>query len=250
MSARSADWLVPDWPAPDGVRALITTRAGGVSVGSHASLNLGRHVGDAPEAVAENRRRLVSVLPAAPIWLNQVHGTEFLEVDAKTDRSAIHTADAAFTLLRDQPCAVMVADCLPVLFCDLSGTCVAAAHAGWRGLAAGILERTVAALPIPPHQLLAYLGPAIGPHAFEVGAEVRAAFVEPDASCEAAFVAVATMPGKYLADLFQLARRRLHLAGIDAVYGGSDCTFSSPQRFFSYRRDGQTGRMAALIWRE
>lgn len=248
MKTANPDWLVPDWPAPPGVRALITSRAGGVSAGCHASLNLGRHVGDAPEAVEENRRRLYAALPAPPLWLNQVHGTAVLGVDAATDRTVIHTADAAVTILRGQPCAVMVADCLPVLFCDRAGTCVAAAHAGWRGLAAGILEQTVAAMPANPADLMAYLGPAIGPQAFEVGAEVREAFLAQDAGCHSAFATPEDRPGKYLADLFLLARRRLQAAGIGSIYGGADCTYSSPQRFYSYRRDGQTGRMAALVW--
>jgi len=248
MTPANPDWLVPDWPAPPGVRALITTRAGGVSAGGHASFNLGRHVGDVSTAVEENRRRLCAALPTPPVWLNQVHGTAVLAVDAATDRSAIHTADAAATTLRGQPCAVMVADCLPVLLCDRAGTCVAAAHAGWRGLAAGILEQTVAAMPTNPADLMAYLGPAIGPQAFEVGAEVRAVFLAQDAGCHSAFATTEERPGKYLADLFSLARRRLLAAGVGAIFGGSDCTYSSPQRFYSYRRDGQTGRMAALVW--
>jgi YfiH family protein len=242
------NWLVPDWPVPPAVGALITTRHGGVSAGRHASLNVGRHVGDTADAVEENRRRLCAALPGPPLWLNQVHGTAVTVIDAATDLSVIHTADAAVTMLRCQPCVVMVADCLPVLFCDLGGSCVAAAHAGWRGIAAGVLEQTVASMPAPAAQLMAYLGPAIGPDAFEVGAEVRAAFVELDARCDQAFVAVGEKEGKFRADLFQLARLRLHAAGVTKIFGGSDCTFSAPQRFFSYRRDGQTGRMAALIW--
>lgn len=241
----SEAWIVPDWPAPENVRSLVTTRAGGVSSGAYASLNLGDHVGDDPLAVAENRRRVAAGLPAPPLWLNQVHGTTVLDAG---DSCAGQTpeADAAFARRSGVVCAVMTADCLPVLLCDQSGSVVAAVHAGWRGLRAGVLEQTVAAMACPGQQLLAWLGPAIGPAAFEVGDEVRDAFVAENAQAEAAFTAL--RPGKCLADIYLLARLALGRVGVTAVYGGNCCTVLDAQRFFSYRRDGATGRMASLIW--
>jgi YfiH family protein len=240
------DLLLPDWPAPPGVRAVMTLRTGGVSGGPYASLNLGDHVGDVPEAVAGNRQRLreALALPAEPFWLEQVHGTEVARFGGPDRRRA----DAAVALEHGQVCAVMVADCLPVLLADRGGTCVAAAHAGWRGLATGVLEAAVAALPVDPSRMTAWLGPAIGPEAFEVGPEVREAFVAVDPDAAEAF-----RPGtgdRWLADVYHLARQRLARAGVADVHGGGLCTVSEPARFFSYRRDGVTGRMAALIWRE
>lgn len=237
--------IFPDWPAPACVRAAVTTRVGGVSVGPYASLNLGDHVGDNPAAVAENRARLIQALglPAAPRWLKQVHGTCVLDVAAAAQGGE---ADAGFTSRPGIVCAVLTADCLPVLFCDRAGTRVATAHAGWRGLVAGVLERTVDALGVLPADVLAWLGPAIGPQAFEVGEEVRAIFLSQDETVEAAFRPHGK--GRWLADLYALARHRLHRYGVDAVYGGGLCTFSDPAHFFSYRRDGVTGRMASLIW--
>lgn len=237
------DWIVPDWPAPARVRALSTTRAGGVSTGPYAGLNLGNHVGDTPVAVLANRRLLRAALPAEPLWLRQVHGTRV--VDAAV-ASIGAEADAALSREAGRVCVVMTADCLPVLLCDRAGRVVAVAHAGWRGLVAGVLEQTVAAMAVAPGQLLAWLGPAIGPAAFEVGDEVRAAFVEADPAAVTGFVAGA--PGKWRADLFLLARQRLARLGIGGVYGGGVCTFSDPQRFFSHRRDRVSGRMATLIW--
>ena len=240
------DWIIPDWPAPARVCSLITTRLGGVSVNPYASLNLGDHVGDDPLAVAANRRRLNCRLPAPPFWLNQVHGTAVVDAAISAASTQIPTADAAFTHQAGIVCGVMTADCLPVLLCDRSGTVVAAAHAGWRGLQAGILERTVAAMGLPGTRLLAYLGPAIGPQAFEVGAEVRSAFVDRSDDAAAAF-----QPhdhGKWLADLYLLARQRMSAKGLAQIYGGDCCTVTDAERFFSYRRDGQTGRMASLIW--
>lgn len=234
--------LVPDWPVPARVRALITTRAGGTSVGPYASLNLADHVGDDPAAVRANRARLRALLPAEPVWLEQVHGTDVLCVETGGARRA----DAAVSRTPGTVCAVLTADCLPVLLADRAGTVVAAAHAGWRGLCAGVLERTVAAMDTDPGQLLAWLGPAIGPEAFQVGDEVRAAFLAVDAAAAAAFRPDG--PGKWRADLYALARQRLARAGVQARYGGGLCTFSDPGRFFSYRRDGTTGRMASLIW--
>lgn len=240
----SSDWIVPEWPAPPQVRSLLTTRHGGVSRGAYASLNLGDHVGDDPLAVAENRRRLASRLDTSPVWLNQVHGT--LVLDAGQLPSALRPeADASFTRRPGVACAVMTADCLPVLLCDKAGSVVAAAHAGWRGLHAGILERTVAAMACPGEELLAYLGPAIGAQAFEVGDEVRTAFVAANAQDALAFK---PQGGKWLADIYLLARQRLARLGVDAIFGGDCCTVGEPERFFSYRRDGVTGRMASMIW--
>jgi YfiH family protein len=236
--------IVPDWPAPANVRALQTTRIGGVSCGPWAGFNLGDHVGDDPQAVASNRARLRALLPAEPVWLRQVHGA--VAVDAALAGKSVPEADAAFARQPGVVCAVLTADCLPVLFCDRSGTAVAAAHAGWRGLLAGVLESAMAALGRPPAELLAWLGPAIGPHAFEVGPEVRAAFVAGDTGAAAAFV-----PGagdRWWCDLPLLARRRLAAAGVQAVFGGDACTASEPGRYFSYRRDGVSGRMASLVW--
>lgn len=242
-------WIIPDWPAPASVRSLITTRQGGVSRAPYASLNLGDHVGDDPLAVAANRQRLGRSLPATPCWLQQVHGTTVL--DAGAGSAQVRVADGAFARNVAVVCVVMTADCLPVLLCDRAGTVVAAAHAGWRGLQAGILERTVAAMAVPGVELLAYLGPAIGPQAFEVGGEVRAAFVDAHAQAAAAFKPLpqpVNRSGGWLADIYRLARQRLASLGVEGVYGGEYCTVSQESRFFSYRRDGVTGRMASLIW--
>ena len=238
-------WLTPDWPVPPRVQALITTRAGGVSVGPYASLNPADHVSDDPQAVRRNREILRAALPQEPHCLKQVHSAKVHRVSG--DAQGVPEADAAVSGVANQVCAVLTADCLPVLFCADDGSEVGAAHAGWRGLAAGILEQTVQAMAQPGAALLAYLGPAIGPRAFEVGPEVRAEFVAIDAQAAAAFQPV---PGsdKYLADLYLLARQRLARVGVTRVYGGDFCTYSEPQRFFSYRRDGVTGRMASLIW--
>lgn len=238
-------WLLPDWPAPGNVRALSTTRAGGASAGPFASFNLAAHVGDDPVAVAANRRRLSARLPGAPLWLAQVHGCRVVDVEAA--ETGVE-ADAAIARRRGRVCAVLTADCLPVLLCDDAGTAVAAAHAGWRGLAAGIIEATVQAMPSPPERLLAWLGPAIGPQAFEVGAEVREAFLAHSAEAAAAFAAKEN--GKWLADLFRLATQRLNASGVLRVFGGGQCTFSQAERFYSFRREKTTGRMASLIWIE
>ncbi|WP_029918964.1 peptidoglycan editing factor PgeF [Nevskia soli] len=246
-AAGSLDLLFPEWPAPARVRAACTTRLGGVSQGVYASLNLGRS-GDDSAAVSENRRRVRQALglPAEPCWIRQVHGVRAVQMpQAAPDPEA----DASFTFEPGVVCAVQAADCMPVLFCDRAGTVVAAAHAGWRGLAGGVLERTVAAMGVPPGQLLAWLGPAIGPEAFEVGEEVREAFVTADAAAAGAFRAGA-VAGKHYADLFALARMRLAQVGVSQVSGGGLSTHADPARFYSYRRDGVTGRMAALIWLE
>jgi len=235
--------VVPDWPAPARVRSLMTTRTGGVSQAAWASLNLGDHVGDDPARVAANRARLRERLPAEPGWLGQVHSARVVELGRDAEREA----DAAFTRQAGQVCAVLTADCLQVLFCDRAGSVVAAAHAGWRGLADGVLEAAVAAMQVPPDAVLAWMGAAIGPRAFEVGDEVREAFVDRHPEAAAAFVPQ-PVPGKWLADLYQLARIRLDRIGVQAIYGGGRCTFSETGVFFSYRRDGVTGRMASLIW--
>lgn len=239
----SADFIVPDWPAPANVRALQTTRRGGYSQGVWAGLNLATHVGDLPETVQANRRWLREYLPAEPHWLNQVHGTACAIAGQSPQDTC---ADASVGLAAQQLCVVMTADCLPVLFCSRDGQAVAAAHAGWRGLLAGVLETTVAQMQVAPSEVLAWLGPAIGPQAFEVGDEVRAAFVAESPAAAGAFSAHGN---KWLADLYALARQRLQRAGVNAVYGGGLCTFSQPEDFYSYRRDGVTGRMASLIWR-
>lgn len=240
-------WLTPEWPAPKWIRAVSSTRLGGVSVPPFDSLNLGDHVGDDPASVQQNRARLGDelALPSAPLWLRQVHGTRV--VDAK-DASRGAEADACVAFEAGLVCVVMTADCLPVLFCDREGTRVGIAHAGWRGLAAGVLEATVRALDCERSRLLAWLGPAIGPRAFEVGDEVRAAFVERHPTAQTAFEPSPT--GRWLADIYALARLRLREAGVSAVFGGGLCTYTDAERFYSYRRDTRTGRMASLIWRE
>jgi YfiH family protein len=237
--------ILPDWPAPPRVRAASTTRLGGVSPAPFDGLNLADHVGDDPAHVARNRALLRDrlALPAEPLWLAQVHGCEVADAGKAAPGCA---ADAALTRAPGQVCAVMTADCLPVLLCDRRGRAVAAAHAGWRGLAAGVIERTVAALGADSDEVLAWLGPAIGPEAFEVGGEVREAFVADDPDAAVEFRARGT--GKWLADLYGLARRRLGRAGVGRVYGGGLCTYGDPARFYSFRRDGATGRMASLIW--
>ncbi len=240
--------IEPDWPAPASVFALSTTRQGGVSAAPWASFNLGAHVGDDPVAVVANRQRLQGLLPHAVRiqWLSQVHGASVVNASAE---ESIPEADGCWSRAAGAACAVMTADCLPVLLCDREGTVVAAAHAGWRGLAAGVLEASVAAMGVAGDSLLAWLGPAIGPAAFEVGAEVRQYFLTSAVSpreVEACF-RPAGRPGHYLCDLYQLARLRLRSVGVEAIYGGDLCTYSESERFFSYRRDGQTGRMVSLV---
>lgn len=239
------DPIEPDWPAPPRVRALATTRRGGVGRGPYDSLNLGTHVGDDAEVVAENRRRLGVRLPADPMWLEQVHGTEVAEHGVGP---GVVRADACVARAPGAVCAVLTADCLPVLFCDQAGSVVAAAHAGWRGLVGGVLERTVEAMGVAPDSLIAWLGPAIGPGRFEVGGEVRSAFVDAVPGAGAEFRPVPG--GKWVADLYGLARRRLAAAGVRSVHGGGWCTYDDEARFFSYRRDRVTGRQATLIWLE
>jgi YfiH family protein len=242
----SVNWLEPEWPAPAGVRALSTFRSGGVSLARYASLNLGGHVGDLPGAVAENRRRLRAAvgLPAEPVWLAQVHGTHVIDLDVAADFDA--SADAVFTQRRGRVCAILTADCLPLLFAADSGDLVAAAHAGWRGLAGGVIEATVKALRVAPERLMAWLGPAIGSGHFEIGAEVREALLGGDSGAEAAFAP--NTRGRFMADLWLLARRRLAALGVERIYGGGQCTFGQGEQYFSHRRDGVTGRQATLIW--
>lgn len=244
----SADPLgfAAEWPAPATVHTLITTRASGVSKAPYATLNLGRHVGDDPQAVAANRALLRAQLPNEPVWLNQVHGIKVL--DAATVGLEVPEADASISRTPGVVCAIMTADCLPVLLADSKGSVVGAAHAGWRGLCNGVIEATVEAMAIPGNELVAWLGPAIGPDAFEVGTEVRAAFLQQDQAADAAFSPLED--GKYLADIYLLARQRLARLGVAQVHGGDFCTVIERDRFFSYRRDHVTGRMASCIWIE
>jgi polyphenol oxidase len=238
-------WLTPEWPAPPTVRALSTLRTGGVSAMPYAALNLADHVGDEPAAVAANRSQLRSAadLPADPVWLNQVHGAQVADLDAGMAGGA---ADAAICRQPGRVCAILTADCLPILLADASGGAVAAVHAGWRGLAAGVIEGTVRELDVAPGDLMAWLGPAIGPQHFEVGAEVRDALLQGDPGGGGAFAPNAR--GRFMADLPQLARRRLVTLGISRIYGTDACTYAHSERYFSHRRDGRCGRQATLIW--
>lgn len=237
------DWIVPDWPVPTNVRALITTRSGGVSTGRFASMDLGQRIEDDMQSVRTNRTSLRDLLPAEPKWLVQVHGARVADADRLQQPVE---ADAMVARNPGSVCIVTVADCLPVLLTNRAGSVVAAAHAGWRGLAGGVLENTVRAMGTTPGELLAYFGPAIGPSAFEVSADVRDAFLAQSADAACAFVN--HQPGKWRADLFALARQRLRACGVTQIYGGGLCTYSDPLRFFSHRRDKVTGRMGALIW--
>jgi len=236
--------LRPDWPAPARVQAAVTTRAGGVSQGPWASLNLADHVQDDAAAVAENRLRLgVGLsLPAEPLWLTQVHGS----IIAGADNAPGCEADGSYSDRPGVVCAVLTADCLPVLLCDRAGREVAAVHAGWRGLAGGVVEAALDRFAAPPDEILAWLGPAIGPAAFEVGEEVRATFLADNPAAAAAFRP--TRPDHWLADLYALATLRLARRGVSAVYGGGLCTYTDAERFYSFRREPVTGRMASLIW--
>jgi YfiH family protein len=237
------DLIIPDEPAPPNVRIRITTRAGGRSVGPYTSFNLGDHVGDDPVAVAANRALLNMHLSVKPLWLKQVHGTRCIDA---AQASAGAEADASFTRTPGIACAVLTADCLPVLLCDTAGSVVAAVHAGWRGLAAGIIETTVTAMSVPENTVLAWLGPAIGPDHFEVGSEVREAFITHHPEAAAAFTPHGN--NRWLCNLYQLARQRLAALGVHHVASGDLCTMCDHTHYFSYRRDGTTGRMASLIW--
>ncbi|MBI3481336.1 MAG: peptidoglycan editing factor PgeF [Nitrosomonadales bacterium] len=272
----SSHLIVPDWPAPQNVRALQTTRVGGFGSAPYDSFNLGDHVGDVPLVVARNRMSLNTLLPSEPVWLKQVHGT--VVVDTATSGCGAPEADASISRHAGSVCVVMTADCLPVLLCDTQGSVVGAAHAGWKGLEAGVIEATVQAMKVVPRNLMAWLGPAISQPAFEVGEEVRTLFVDADPHAAAAFIP--GQNGKWQADLYALARLRLNVLGVTQIYGGGDCdtllrssrlreqspaappapdgstapcrdgycTYREPERFFSYRRDGVTGRMGTFIW--
>lgn len=246
LQGLAAHVIRPRWPVPANVRALVTTRSGGVSRGAFASLNLGGHVGDAPDAVAGNRALLRELLPSEPVWMEQVHGCDVIDA-ARHPANRRPRADGAVTRTAGVVCAVLTADCLPVLLADRGGGVVGIAHAGWRGLAAGVIESTIARMGIAAEDVIGYLGPGIGPRAYEVGEEVRAAFTRQSARAADAFVP--SGPGKYLADLYLLARQRLGAAGVIEIHGGDFCTHGDP-RFFSYRRDRDTGRMASLVWME
>jgi polyphenol oxidase len=258
----SVQVITPDWPAPLHVRAAFTLRIGGVSGGPYDSLNLGTHVGDSPAAVAENCRRVRETLrlPNEPVWLQQVHGIQVVDIAAPGSNAAGAVsqtgqapseppiADASVSRSAGYVCAIRVADCMPVLFASKDGSVIGAAHAGWRGLAGGVLEATIDRLGVPPSHLIAWMGPSIGPENFEVGNDVRDAFFAADEDAASAFTPNAR--GRWQCDLYALARRRLQAIGVSGAFGGGWCTFAERDRFFSYRRDGQCGRMAALIWME
>jgi polyphenol oxidase len=239
---KNSDLIIPNWPAHANVKALQTNRLGGVSLAPYNSLNLGSHVNDNPIHVAQNRQMLSQFLPSEPVWLNQVHGINVVDA-ASTD--CVPDADASYTTRKNVVCVTMTADCLPILVCDTAGTLVASIHAGWRSLCDGVIEATITKLPAKPANLMAWLGPAIGPNAFEVGAEVREQFMAKDAKSELAFK---KHGDKYLADIYKIATQRLNNLGVTQIYGGGECTYTDEERFFSFRRDGVTGRMATLIW--
>jgi len=243
----TVNWLQADWPAPDFIKAGTTLRQGGVSKGAYASFNLATHVGDELAAVEENRVILTQGLnaPDAPQWLEQIHSTKAVLLP---NEEAIPKADASYTLKENVVCAVMTADCLPLLITDKHGSCVAAIHAGWRGLCDGIIEATIKKLPTEPESLLVWLGPAIGADVYEIGEEVYDAFIHGDNKAKQAFTSVSE--GHWLFDIYQLAKYRLHKMGIKQIYGGDHCTLSEEEEFFSYRRDNVTGRMASMIWIE
>lgn len=260
------DWIEPDWPAPFTVKALVTTRQGGVSYSGYGSCNLAARVGDDPNNVSLNRARVRSVLPNDPNWLVQIHGTDVANLDAlgskpewqkvahleMGDRTPaglqppVAQADASMTRAPNTVSAVLTADCLPVLFCDVDGTVVASAHAGWRGLSLGVLEATVNAMGVGTDKILAWVGPTISQKHFEVGPEVRDAFISVDP--ESALGFIEAPGGKFYADLIKLARLRLGSAGVTRVYGGGLCTYADPERFFSYRREKSSGRFGSFIW--
>jgi len=245
------DFIVPEWPAPAGIRAAFTLRTGGASRPPYDTFNIGARAGDDPDAVARNRSALRASLelPAEPAWLEQVHGNQVVDLDGPPalEPRPPGRGDAAVSRSPGRVCAIQVADCMPVLFASADGSRVGGAHAGWRGLAGGVLEATVRAMNSPPAKLHAWMGPAIGQAHFEVGEEVRAAFLAADPAAAAAFIA--NDRGRWQCDLHALARRRLAALGVTSVHGGGWCTYGDPRRFFSYRRDGRCGRMAALIWR-
>jgi YfiH family protein len=247
IASAGLDWIVPSWPVHERVRSLATTRAGGVSAGRYATLNLGTASGDDPAVIAENRRRIGAFIPSAPVWLRQVHGADVVTLDAATviaARTSAPVADAAVTRERNVVLGVLIADCLPVLFAERTADVIAVAHAGWRGLARGVLENTVGAMGVDPADIVVWLGPAIGMNAFEVGEDVVDAFAGSDV--DEGFAPKGR--GKWNADLYAIARARLERSGVRSINGGGYCTFTDSARFFSYRRERETGRMAALIW--
>jgi polyphenol oxidase len=241
------EFIYPDWPAPAQVKALTTTRNGGFSVGPYASFNLSNLVGDEPGSVKHNRALLKDVLqlPAEPLWLTQVHGNRVIDA---FDAGPGEEADGCVTGTGGVVCAVLSADCLPVFLCDRRSTRIGILHAGWRGLANGIIEEGLRSIKLPPVNLLAWLGPTIGPSAYEVGDEVRKTFVGQDRDFSECFTGVPHRPGRWLADLYGIARRKLRAQGVDTIYGGLRCTLRENNLFFSHRRDGNCGRMASLIW--
>ena len=246
LSQQRTTFLHADWAAPAHVKTLITTRQGGVSEGVYDSLNVGMHVGDEPQHVVTNRARVQQQVSVPIAYLNQVHSSDVVQAKLSIDNPL--TADASVDCTGKVACAVMTADCLPVLFCNRAGTVVAAAHAGWRGLAAGVLQKTIAAMQVEPIEIMAYLGPAIGAEAFEVGQDVWDMFCCHNPVVKSAFVSIGQ--GKYLADIYLLARLVLYREGVNQINGGQYCTVLEREHFFSYRRDGQTGRMVSVIWLE
>ncbi len=247
---KKSDFIIPDWPAPANVRSLQTTRNGGVSTGPFASLNLGNHVQDDPLHVAHNRQLLSQFVPSEPVWLNQVHGIDVIDA---ANADCVPNADASFTTRHNTVCVTMTADCLPILLCDSAGTVVASIHAGWRSLCDGVIEATITKMltssNVKAGHLMAWLGPAIGPTAFEVGGEVRAQFIAKDAQAESAFQSHGNE--KWLGNIYSIAAQRLNNLGVSRIYGGQQegfCTVSDSARFFSFRRDNVTGRMATMIW--
>jgi len=239
------NWLEADWPAPDFIKAGTTLRQGGVSGSPYASFNLATHVGDEPAMVEKNRAMLNLELPTAPQWLEQTHSTQAILLPSK---EIVPKADAAYTSKQDIVCAVMTADCLPLLITDKQGSCVAAVHAGWRGLCDGIIEATIKKLTTEPESLLVWLGPAIGADVYEVGEEVYDAFTKEDNNAKQAFTS--SSEKHWLFDIYRLAKQRLNNIGVKQIYGGDRCSLSEEEQFFSYRRDDVTGRMASLIWIE
>ncbi|UJX26630.1 peptidoglycan editing factor PgeF [Pseudoalteromonas sp. CF6-2] len=238
--------ITPAWTAPITISALSTTRKGGVSVAPFDSFNVGLHVGDDEQAVLANRELLTNQLPNPAVWLNQIHSSDVVVIDEDSDLNQVRSADALYTRVAKQPLAIMTADCLPVLLCSTTGDEIAAVHGGWRGLAQGILANTIAHFKAKPSDIIAWFGPAIGPSEFEVGQEVKACFCELNANHQHAFT---PRGDKYLADIYLLARQQLAQLGVVNIFGGEHCTVSDKSQFFSYRRDGETGRMASLIWR-
>lgn len=246
-------FITPNWPAPSNVKALQTTRVGGVSIAPYASLNLGAHVQDDAMAVATNRQLLSPYLPSEPVWVNQVHGTDVIDAATST---CLQNADASFTTKVNVVCVTMTADCLPVLLCDKKGSVVAAVHAGWRGLCDGVIEAAVQKMQVPADEVLVWLGPAIGPNAFEVGGDVREQFIAKDSQASQAFKMLeqSASGDKWLGNLYLIAQQRLNRIGVAAIYGAGVnedfCTYTDQARFFSFRRDNVTGRMASMIWLE